>query len=148
MLEIAQNDNGRELTLAMGEVAELSLSENRTTGYLWDLNQAADAVCELVKDEFEAAKGPPGSGGMHRWRFEAIKPGSGEIELAVSASVGGRGGAGAYLPGECQGSQVIAVSCSCHPERAHFLKLSSRAEKSCRAGPNVVEGAAFVGTAG
>ncbi len=81
MLEIAQNDNGRELTLGMGEVAELSLSENRITGYHWELNEAADAVCELVKDEFEAAKGPPGSGGMHHWRFEAIKPGSGKIEL-------------------------------------------------------------------
>jgi len=81
MLEMAEDDNGREVTLAMGEMAELTLAENPTTGYQWELSAKADSVCKLVKDEFEPAGGPTGSGGVHRWRFKAVKPGSGEIEL-------------------------------------------------------------------
>jgi inhibitor of cysteine peptidase len=81
MLQIAEDDNGREVTLAVGEAVELSLAENRTTGYHWELNEKGGPVCELLKDDFEAATGPPGSGGVHRWQFRAVQPGSGEIGL-------------------------------------------------------------------
>jgi inhibitor of cysteine peptidase len=81
MLEIGQDENGREVTLAVGGAVELSLAENRTTGYHWELKESAEPICELVKDEFEPSSGPPGSGGVHRWRFEAVKPGSGKIRL-------------------------------------------------------------------
>jgi len=81
MLQIAQDDNGREVPLAVGEVVELSLPENRTTGFHWELKAKGGPVFELVKDEFEPAKGPPGQGGVHRWQFKAVRAGSGEIQL-------------------------------------------------------------------
>ncbi len=81
MLQLTEGANGREVTLAMGEMAELTLAENPTTGYQWELKAKAETVCKLVKDEFEPSGGPTGSGGIHRWRFKAVKPGSGEIEL-------------------------------------------------------------------
>jgi inhibitor of cysteine peptidase len=81
MLQIAEDDNGRTVTLAVGDAVELSLAENRTTGYHWELNEKAEPICELVSDDFEAASGPPGSGGVHRWQFRAVQPGSGEIGL-------------------------------------------------------------------
>jgi inhibitor of cysteine peptidase len=81
MLQIAQDENGREVTLAVGEVVELSLPENRTTGFHWELKAKGGPVCELVKDEFEPSVGPTGSGGIHRWQFKAVRAGSGEIEL-------------------------------------------------------------------
>jgi inhibitor of cysteine peptidase len=81
MRQIAEDDNGREVMLAMGEAMELSLAENPTTGYHWELNERGEPVCDLVKDDFEAPTGAPGSGGVHRWQFRAVKPGSGEIGL-------------------------------------------------------------------
>ena len=81
MHQIAQDDNGREVTLAVGEAVELSLPENRTTGFHWELKAKGGPVCELVEDEFEPATGPPGKGGVHRWQFRAVRAGSGEIEL-------------------------------------------------------------------
>jgi inhibitor of cysteine peptidase len=81
MIRIAEDDNGRAVALIMGEELELSLAENRTTGYHWKLNGKAEPVCELVNDDFEAATGPPGSGGVHHWQFRAVQPGSGEIAL-------------------------------------------------------------------
>jgi inhibitor of cysteine peptidase len=81
MLKIAEDDNGRRLTLAVGDEVELSLAENRTTGYHWELTAKAEPVCELVKDDFEVADQTPGSGGVHRWQFRTVQPGSGEIAL-------------------------------------------------------------------
>ncbi len=81
MLQIGRDDNGSEVTLAVGEAVELSLPENRTTGFRWELKAQAGPVCALVKDEFEPAIGPPGQGGVHRWQFQAIRAGSGEIQL-------------------------------------------------------------------
>jgi predicted secreted protein len=78
---MAQDDKGSEVALAVGEVVELSLPENRTTGFHWELKAKGRLVCELVKDEFEPAIGPPGKGGVHRWQFQAVRAGSGEIQL-------------------------------------------------------------------
>ena len=81
MIQIDQNDNGHEVSLALGEQVELSLAENQTTGFRWELKSQAEPVCELVQDRFELPDGKPGNGGVHRWEFRAVHPGSGEIQL-------------------------------------------------------------------
>jgi len=80
MVHVDQNDNGHEVTLAVGQVMELSLHENPTTGFRWDLKTKAEPACELVESTFNPPGGPPGNGGMHRWQFRAVQSGSGEIE--------------------------------------------------------------------
>jgi len=86
MLKIAEGDNGHEVTIAKGDELELSLSENPSTGYRWELSGKAAPVCELLNDNFEAAGTMPGRGGMHRWQFRAVQPGSGEIALQYRRS--------------------------------------------------------------
>jgi inhibitor of cysteine peptidase len=81
MLHVDQSYNAREVTLAVGQVLELALSENRTTGFRWDLKTKAEPACELVESTFSPPEGHPGNGGTHRWQFRAVQSGSGEIEL-------------------------------------------------------------------
>ena len=86
MRKITEDDNGHALTLAVGDEVELSLAGNPSTGYQWELKAKGGPVCELVKDDFEAPTGAPGSGGVHRWQFRAVKPGSGKIALQYRRS--------------------------------------------------------------
>lgn len=81
LMHIDQNYNGREVTLAVGQDLELALSENRTTGFRWDLKNKAEPTCALVSSTFDPPKGHTGNGGVHRWQFRAVHAGSGEIEL-------------------------------------------------------------------
>jgi inhibitor of cysteine peptidase len=86
MMHVDQSYNGHEVTLAVGQVMEVSLSENPTTGFRWDLKTKAEPACELVASTFASSGGHPGNGGIHRWQFRAVRPGSGEIELEYRRS--------------------------------------------------------------
>lgn len=81
MMQVDRSYNGRQVTLAVGEVVEISLAENPTTGFRWDLKVKPEPACAFVKSTFEPATGPPGKGGTHRWQFQAVRSGTGEIEL-------------------------------------------------------------------
>jgi len=81
MIQVDRSYNERAVTLAVGERVEVSLAENRTTGFRWDLKVKPEPVCTLVESAFEPAPGPPGKGGTHRWQFQAVRAGTGEIEL-------------------------------------------------------------------
>jgi inhibitor of cysteine peptidase len=86
MIHVGQSDNGHEVTLAMGQILELSLAENPTTGFRWDLKTKAEPACELVDSTFNPPAGRPGNGGTHRWQFRAVHSGNGEIELEYRRS--------------------------------------------------------------
>jgi len=81
MIEVNATSDGHEITLAVNEILALSLPENPTTGFRWDFAIKPEPVCSLVKSAFEPAGGPPGNGGTHLWQFQAMRPGSGQIQL-------------------------------------------------------------------
>ena len=81
MIHVDASHNGGEVTLEVGEVVEISLAENRTTGFRWEIKSQAEPACALVNSTFEAAVSPPGKGGTHRWQFQAEHQGIGEIAL-------------------------------------------------------------------
>jgi inhibitor of cysteine peptidase len=81
MLEVNESFDGRTVGLAVGEIVQISLFENRTTGFRWHLSSRAGPVCELESDGYEAAAAPPGRGGTHHWRFRAARPGVTEIKF-------------------------------------------------------------------
>lgn len=81
MLQIDAHSNGREVSLRAGETLEISLAENRTTGFRWRLESNAGPACKLLKSSFEASLGATGRGGVHHWQFQAVQAGAGKIEL-------------------------------------------------------------------
>ncbi len=69
------------VVLPVGQVLEVRLAENPTTGFRWQVAAAGDPACVLVEDVAEHGSGPPGRGGEHAWRFRAARPGESEITL-------------------------------------------------------------------
>jgi inhibitor of cysteine peptidase len=75
------SSNGQTIRLAVGEVIELRLAENPTTGFRWQLMANEGSACSVVSDRFEEPSGAPGGGGQHSWMIEATEPGACVIEL-------------------------------------------------------------------
>ena len=81
MVQVDRSANNTQTALALGQTLEISLSENPTTGFRWELKAAGEPVCAARGDNFDAPPPGVGKGGTHRWRFEAVAKGTGNIEL-------------------------------------------------------------------
>lgn len=86
MVEIDKSYDGREVTLHVGDAAELTLGENPTTGYRWAFTTKPEPACKLVGDSFDPGGNAPGAGGTHRWKFEAVSSGTGAVEMQYRRS--------------------------------------------------------------
>ncbi len=80
MLHADETFNGRTIELPVGETLEICLSENRTTGFKWEIVANGEPICRIQDDRYEAGRSV-GQGGKHLWRFRAHQTGSAEIEL-------------------------------------------------------------------
>ncbi len=81
MARFEEDANGREGSLRVGEVFEISLPETRTTGFEWVVEKGGEPVCALVSESADAPAGPPGRAGTHLWQFRAIQAGGATILL-------------------------------------------------------------------
>src|SRR6478735_8177325 len=64
MIEINETANGLDVHLQVGDELKLSLRENRSTGYKWELTQDPGSALHIIADTFEAAAASrPGSSG-------------------------------------------------------------------------------------
>ncbi len=81
MLHIDENFFNQTVHLPIGQVIELRLKENPTTGFRWSFATDGRPSCAVIGDGFEQQKGPPGAGGDHAWRIEAVRAGTCHLEL-------------------------------------------------------------------
>ena len=81
MLHFGDSTNGTAVTLHTGEDFEISLDENRTTGFRWMTQLNGAPYCVLLDERSSAPSRTPGAGGTHFWHFRAERPGVGTIEI-------------------------------------------------------------------
>jgi inhibitor of cysteine peptidase len=78
-------DARRTLVLKPGQELIVRLASNPTTGYRWTLGEASTRALAMgaapAYKQDAAAKGLSGAGGVETWRFLAIAPGRGRLEL-------------------------------------------------------------------
>ena len=88
MIKVDDSFNGRQVRLQAGEVLEVALAENATTGFRWWVKAKPDFLAESQETEppQPAPPGPPGRGGVHRFYFRAERKGTGELELEYRRS--------------------------------------------------------------
>jgi|SRR5215469_18766939 len=86
MISIDQNFNGQTVDLAAGQVMELRLKENPTTGYRWTFVTNGEPICVVVADQYQHPTGPPGQGGEHRWQIKGATVGDCTIALQYGRS--------------------------------------------------------------
>jgi len=78
-------DTGHEITVAVGEVFDVELPSNRTTGYNWSEQSTGEVVVEQVGKPVYVPNPAPfgmvGVGGKEIWRFRATKAGRQTLRL-------------------------------------------------------------------
>jgi inhibitor of cysteine peptidase len=74
--------DGRTLGLRIGDGVKLSLAENPTTGYRWELVAKPEPNCVVVNDTYVANADAIGSGGTRSWEIRAVSQGTGTVSLA------------------------------------------------------------------
>lgn len=82
MLLIQQENNGQTFDATIGQVFEIRLPENPTTGFRWDMASGKPAYA-VIRDEFRPPQpARPGAPGEHTWELKALAAGDCEIELS------------------------------------------------------------------
>ena len=69
-----------EIAVDVGEVFEIVLGGNFTTGYRWDLTHRPDAI-PLVSDEMRVGGEAPGAAGTQHLQFKATSGGRFSLEF-------------------------------------------------------------------
>jgi predicted secreted protein len=86
VITIDQNYSGQTIDLPVGQVIELRLTENPTTGYSWTFLADGTPACLIVANRFERSAGPPGQGGEHTWQIKGALVGECEIVMQYRRS--------------------------------------------------------------
>ena len=81
MVMLSDQDDGRTLSVHVGDSLELRLPENATTGYRWAPDGFDAKLVELTETAADYPKGAVGSGGKAVFRFKVVGAGSGAIRL-------------------------------------------------------------------
>jgi inhibitor of cysteine peptidase len=81
LLRIDQSYDGKEVSAKKLDQLELSLPENPTTGYRWNLKSTGEPVCKLDGSDSDAPAGGVGRGIIRHWRFTVVAPGMSTIDL-------------------------------------------------------------------
>jgi inhibitor of cysteine peptidase len=86
VIVVDQNHSGQTIDLPVGQVIELRLAENPTTGYRWTFVADGAPTCVVVSDRFERPTGPPGEGGEHAWQIKGALVGECQIAMQYARS--------------------------------------------------------------
>jgi inhibitor of cysteine peptidase len=88
-MKVGEAANGTEVPLESGQMLEIALKGNITTGYDWALDGALPSQVTTVTDEYVSDTGSPGvagAGGTHTFIYEAVASGTGTLKLKYRRS--------------------------------------------------------------
>ena len=73
-----EGDNGQNVTMAAGDALQVSLPENRSTGYVWSVVTNDESVLQPTDEPVYEIEGEPlpGAGGRVTFYFTAGAPGT------------------------------------------------------------------------
>lgn len=85
MIQLDDSFDGRSIVVDTGELIELALTENASTGYRWIFSSERSSkwspALRMVEEATQAQATRPGLAGVRRLIFEATVAGSAELEL-------------------------------------------------------------------
>jgi len=81
---MTEADSGKTVEIDVGENLELSLQENATTGYRWEIENLDNKVISVKDEDYQPSSGGKvGGGGTKKWSLKAIAPGTTEFRLKL-----------------------------------------------------------------
>ena len=81
MQTLTEADNDRTIDLRVGDTIRVSLPENATTGYRWEIDRIDEQIVEAAGSEPHYPGGAVGAGGEVTFAFKGKKSGAGDITL-------------------------------------------------------------------
>ena len=81
MIELDETATGRPATMEVGQRLRVTLPENRTTGYRWQVGGDCAGILAVEEDQATAGSGQPGAGGQRVWVFAAKAEGRCELRF-------------------------------------------------------------------
>ena len=83
-IRLTEADSHRQVAVSSGDVAEVRLPENATTGFRWHAETDPPGVLSLEADNLESVGGgQPGAGGVRVLSFRAAAPGKVNLRLKL-----------------------------------------------------------------
>ena len=77
-----QKGCGSTVELKAGDMLELMLAGNPTTGYVWEISSSVPTVIRPVGEpEYKANSAALGAGGIYTFRFQAVAAGQAQLKL-------------------------------------------------------------------
>src|SRR4026209_30371 len=81
-IQLTEADAGRLVELRVGDILEVTLPGNPTTGFQWEVSAINSAILKpMGEPKFEPSSNAVGSGGNVTLRFEAVGTGQTELKL-------------------------------------------------------------------
>ena len=81
-IQLTEADAGRLVELRVGDILEVTLPGNPTTGFQWEVSEINSAILEPIGEpKFEPSSNAVGSGGNVTLRFETVGTGQTELKL-------------------------------------------------------------------
>lgn len=84
-MKLSKQDNGREITIGVGNIIEIQLERSGGTGYEWYLDNSYNECLERVSESTEAlsGEGRVGAPVMRTWKLKAVKKGVTVVSLRL-----------------------------------------------------------------
>ena len=78
---LTAKDAGSTIHVKQGDIVQVSLSGNPTTGYTWEAMPGSGGLVQQGEAEFKPDSSALGSGGVMTLRFKATQPGTTDLKL-------------------------------------------------------------------
>ena len=78
-----ENDNGQRVAMGVGDALQITLPENRSTGYVWSVVTNDETVLRPTDEPAYAIEGEPLPGAGGRVTFYFTAAGAGEVSLQL-----------------------------------------------------------------
>ena len=84
VIEVDETSNAKTVAVHMGNTLVVSLRENPTTGYMWEVSNSGAGQMRLVatKSDKPTHPGLVGASTTKHWIFETVKPGKMRLQMA------------------------------------------------------------------
>ena len=75
------SDNGKTITVHVGDEIDIALDSNPTTGFDWAIDKSNDSLLTLKQTNYQALSNLIGSGGTDTFKFVAKSAGTVNLQL-------------------------------------------------------------------
>lgn len=83
MTTIDKTFNGKKIQAKKGDVVQIELAENSTSGYLWKISSLNTQHLDNTNDNNQRSGNAPGAGGLRTFKIKVLKEGTSELQIKL-----------------------------------------------------------------